>query len=136
MTSAMKLVGPLVAWTLFVWVSRIRNIWGDDDLSTGGQWLRTGFAVIFLAFGTAMAVRLVRTRESGLQRSDRILLQAFILWTVGFWLVRGIGIIVDDHEVGFTVIHTILMVISLGLAAQAGRVLRSSSISSFGAVAR
>ena len=25
---------PLLAWTLFVWSSRIRNVWTDEDLTT------------------------------------------------------------------------------------------------------
>jgi hypothetical protein len=62
-----------------------------------------------------------------------------IIWTVGFWLVRGIGIMVDDHTLGFTVVHTVLMVISIGLAVIASRALNAAnlgSISSSRAVAR
>ena len=36
--------------------------------------------------------------------------------SVGFWFVRGVGIIADDHTLGFTVVHTVLMVVSIGLA--------------------
>ena len=39
-----------------------------------------------------------------------------VVWTVGFWLVRGGGILLDDHDAAFTVIHTALMVVSIVLA--------------------
>lgn len=130
MSSRLKFLGPLVVWTVFVWASRIRNIWNDDELSTSGQLLRTVFAVIFLTFAAALVQRLVARRGEPLRRGDRALLLAFVLWTVGFWLVRGIGIIVDDHSFGFTVVHTVLMVVSIAIAGLAASVLRGSSISS------
>lgn len=116
---------PLLVWTLFVWSSRIRNIWGDDDLSTTGQLIRTGIAVVFLSFAVVVGWGLWRRRGSAPSRRDRLVLGAFIVWTVGFWLVRGIGIIVDDHDAGFTVIHTILMVVSIAIAALAARALQA-----------
>lgn len=131
-----RAVVPLIAWTLFVWASRIRNIWTDEDLSTGGQALRTGFAVVFLLLALATGARLWIRRGSGLEQFDRWLIGAFITWTIGFWLVRGIGIIVDDHSAGFTVVHTVLMAISIGLAILARRALTRESISSSLAPAR
>jgi hypothetical protein len=41
--------------------------------------------------------------------------------SVGYWLVRGTGILVADHDVGFKVVHTVLMVISIVLAMWAWR---------------
>ena len=127
---------PLLVWTLFVWSSRIRNIWTDDDLTTGGQVLRTGYAVVFLAFGVAMVVLVWRGRPEPLSPMGQRVLAVFLAWTVVFWLVRGIGIIVDDHTTSFTVIHTVLMVISIGLAAWAATAIERRSISSSPAAAR
>ena len=125
-----KLVGPLVLWTLFVWASRIRNIWIDDELSTGGQVLRTGFAIVFLTFAIAMAYRLYVGRGSELTPGDTRILAPFVAWTIGFWLVRGIGIIVDDHTTAFTIVHTALMLVSIGIALVASKALSMRSISS------
>ena len=139
MSSVVKLVGPLVAWSVFVWGSRLCNIWTADDLWTNGQILRTVFAGIFLALGCAMGWRLWARRGRALEQSTQRLLMVLIIWTVGFWLVRGIGIMVDDHTLGFTVVHTVLMVISIGLAVIASRALNAAnlgSISSSRAVAR
>lgn len=123
----LKVLGPLVLWTVFVWLSRLRNVWSDEDLTTNGQLLRTGYAAVFLIFGVGLAVRLWARRGQPLTSGDRRFLVAFLVWTVGFWLIRGIGIIVDDHEVGFTVIHTVLMIISLSIAGLAATALRPGS---------
>lgn len=126
---------PILVWTLFVWSSRIRNVWTDEDLSTGGQWLRTGYAVVFLAFGVALTTMLWRRRPEPLDATGQRVLAVFLAWTVAFWLIRGIGIIVDDHTTSFTVIHTILMIISIGLAGWAATVVERRSISSSPAAA-
>lgn len=119
-----------MAWTLFVWVSRLRNIWSNEDLSTNGQLLRTLFAGIFVAFGVAIARLLWVRRESGLTGADQKLLWLFVTWTIGFWLVRGTGIIVADHTASFKVVHTALMVVSISIALLATKVLQRPSISS------
>lgn len=126
---------PLLAWTLVVWASRLRNVWTDDDLSTAGQVLRTGYAGAFLAFGVTLLVMLWRRHPAPLGTAGRRVLAVFLAWTVVFWLIRGIGIIVDDHTTSFTVIHTVLMVISLGLAGWAATSLERRSISSSPAAA-
>ena len=119
-----------MAWTLFVWASRLRNIWIDEDLSAGGQLLRTLFAVVFLSFAVVMAHRLYVHRGIELTPSDKRVLVLFVSWTVGFWLVRGVGIIVDDYTTAFTIVHAILMLISIGIALLASRALSMRSISS------
>ncbi|MGI9624016.1 MAG: hypothetical protein ACR2PK_14360 [Acidimicrobiales bacterium] len=131
-----RLLLPLVVWTLFVWVSRLRNIWSDDELSDTGQIIRTVVAVIFVAFAAATGVRLWQLRGRALETVDRWLIWAFIVWTIGFWLVRGVGIILDDHPIGFTVVHSVLMAISISLAVVGSRAVSDRSISSTLATAR
>lgn len=100
-----------LAWTVLVWTSRVRNVLADDDLSTGGTVWRLGAAVLFVVLAGAVVV----TRRAAPARAAAVL-GTLVVWTVGWWTVRGIGIIVDDHELGFTVIHTLLMAVSIGLA--------------------
>ena len=95
-------IAGLVAWTVLLWLSRLRNVVRDDDLSTGGTIWRVVVVVVFV--GSAL-----------LAASGR-LVTWLVVWTVGFWVVRGGGILVDDHELAFTVIHTALMVVSIALA--------------------
>jgi hypothetical protein len=106
----------LVGWTLFVWVTRIRNIVGDDELTGSARAWRLGAAVAFVGF----AVALLAVRRFSPARS-RVVLAPFMVLSVGYWLVRGTGILVADHDVGFKVVHTVLMVISIVLAMWAWR---------------
>jgi hypothetical protein len=101
----------LVAWTLFVWLTRVNNIIGDDELVGGERVWRLGAAVLFVAF----ALALLAARRVAPARAT-VVLAPFVVFSVGYWLVRGTGIILDDHELGFTIVHTILMVVSIGLA--------------------
>jgi len=106
----------LVGWTLFVWATRVRNIIGDDELVGGARAWRLSVAVLFVVF----AVALLAVRRLWPVRSI-VVLGPFVVFTIGYWLVRGTGIILEDHDLGFTIVHTILMVVSIGLAMWAWR---------------
>lgn len=92
----------MVGWTLFLWISRTRNVLGNDELTDWGVTWRLGVVVVFVVLALLAA-------------SGR-LVDLFVWWTIGYWLVRGGGILVGDEDVGFKAIHTVLMVISIGLA--------------------
>ena len=108
----------LVVWTLLVWTSRVRNIMAADDLSSTGRAIRVAIAVSFVTLAVGTAVGLVR------KRLDRRWLTTLVGWTVLVWTVRGVGILLDDWNAGFKVVHTVLAVISIGLAVWCGRLLR------------
>jgi hypothetical protein len=113
--TADRLAVPVfVGWTLFVWVSRVRNVLTNDDLSTGDQTWRLAVVVVFVA----LAALTFWSWTSRAERPDRArsTLGVFCVWTVAFWIVRGGGIILDDHTLGFTIVHTVLMAVSIGLA--------------------
>jgi len=104
----------LIAWTVFLWLSRLRNVLNNDELSSGGRAIRVGVVVIFVGLGLAAALAVRR-------RQPRLLV-GFLAWTVGYWLIRGIGILIDgDYSVGFKAVHTVLMVVSLTLSALTAR---------------
>ena len=111
MRTRLPVLGFLV-WTLFVWVGRIRDIVSDDDLSGGAMAWRLGAAVLFIVLAVAVLVaRRLRAAPA------TAILGALVVWTVGWWSVRGIGILVDgNHAAGFKVVHTVLMIVSIGLA--------------------
>jgi hypothetical protein len=44
------------------------------------------------------------------------LVAIFCLWTIAFWSIRGVGLLLGDHEAGFKVVHTVLAGVSIGLA--------------------
>ncbi len=119
-------VGGFAVWSLLVWGSRIRNIVADDELSTSGQVGRTLLALSFVLGGAATVVLLARARRRRFSRGETAVLAAFVVWTVGVWLVRGSQIAAGDHSVGFVVVHTVLAVVSIGLAVVAWRSARAS----------
>lgn len=42
------------AWTIFIWVTRIRNILGDETRSTGFKAVHTVLALVSVAFAIAI----------------------------------------------------------------------------------
>jgi len=42
------------AWTVFVWVTRIRNILGDDTRGTGFKAVHIALAIVSVAFAVAI----------------------------------------------------------------------------------
>jgi len=101
----------LVGWTLFLWASRLRLVLDNDDLDTWGTTWRVGVVVIFSVLGLIGGYGLLRRSHWATP-----VMAVLVWWTIAFWLVRGTGIIIDDHDLGFTVIHTILMIVSIGTA--------------------
>lgn len=106
----------LVVWTLLVWTTRISNIWGDEALSDGEKWGRTGLALSFTVLAAVVAVALWR-RASWLRPA----VVALAGWTVAVWVVRSVGIAAGDHDTAFVVVHLVLAVVSIGLAGAAVR---------------
>ena len=107
----------LVAWTFFVWTTRIANIWRDEALDTGEKVGRTGLALSF----TLLAIAVVVTLWRRLPQASLVAVGALAAWSVAVWVVRDVRILFADHEVGFKVVHTVLAVVSIALAALAWR---------------
>ena len=93
----------MVGWTVFLWLSRVRNVVSNDDLNSFGVAWRLGVVVVFLALaGLAIKGRLIA---------------AFVVWTIGYWFLRGGGILISaEYDAAFKAIHTVLMVVSIGAA--------------------
>ena len=107
----------LVVWTLLLWTTRIANIWRDADLDTGERWGRTLLALSFTVLAIAAGVALWRR----LLQATVVAVGALAAWTIAVWVVRGVGILVGDHDPGFKAVHTVLAVVSIALAALAWR---------------
>ena len=97
----------LIGWTLFLWGSRTRNVVSNEALSVWGTAWRLGVVVVFVALAVVALRRSARNR----------VLPVLVWWTIGYWLVRGGGIVLDaNHDASFKVVHSVLMVISIGVA--------------------
>lgn len=112
-----------VGWTLFVWVGRIRNALTDPALAGGG---RTGPLVLASSFvvpavGVGVLAYLARPSHVGQSRAARSRLRTGVLvlaaWTTVVWIVRVADIAFGgDRSGGFIVVHSVLGVVSIGLA--------------------
>jgi peptidoglycan/LPS O-acetylase OafA/YrhL len=107
----------LVVWTLLLWTTRIANIWRDADLDTGERWGRTLLALSF----TVLAIAVVLALWRRLRQARVVAVGALAGWTIAVWVVRGIGILAADHDLGFKAVHTALAVVSIVLAVLAWR---------------
>jgi len=60
-----NVVRAFALWTVYVWVTRIWNIWGDDSRDGAFKAVHTVIAVISVAFAVAawIVVRRVRLRQ-------------------------------------------------------------------------
>jgi hypothetical protein len=93
----------LAVWTVLIWAGRIRN---------GGSLL---LAASFLVLAALVLVSLRR-------RAWRLYaVTALVVWTIAVWAVRTPMILARDHSAGFKVVHTVLAVVSIGLAVWAER---------------
>ena len=97
----------LAVWSLLIWTTRIRNIWTDEELSSGEQWSRTALALSFTVL--ALAVGYAVLRSASWQRPVVRLLAA---WTIAVWVVRSIGIATADHDGAFIAVHLVLAIVS------------------------
>jgi hypothetical protein len=107
----------LVGWTLFVWATRIANVWRDEALDTGEKWGRTALAASLTFLAVAVLVALVVRSGPAIRATVGVLAG----WTVAVWVVRDVRIVLADHGLGFTVVHVVLGVVSIVLAVLAWR---------------
>lgn len=125
--SRVQWIWVLIGWTLFLWLSRLRNVVSNDELTSSGRAIRIGVVVIFVVLAglTAVAVRQLRKAPTSAGWQSKMI-GLFVAWTAGYWLIRGIGILIDgDYSVGFKAVHTVLMAVSLTLAFLTARSERS-----------
>lgn len=115
-----RFVVALVVWTLLIWTTRIRNIWGDDGLDTAGKWGRTALALSFTVLALAVAVAAWR-RAPAARRGSVVALAG---WTTAVWLVRSVDITAGHHDAAFKVVHLVLAVVSIVLSVLAVREVR------------
>jgi hypothetical protein len=105
----------LAAWTLLVWATRIRNILEDDAAWGPGRVVDLALAVALVGLAAAVVLWARRGRPVGA-------VPALVVGTVAVWAVRAPGILLDGRwSVGFKVVHTLLAVVSVALAAATWR---------------
>jgi len=114
----------LLAWTLFVWVGRIRNALGDAELTSSERLGPLLLAASFVVPALVLAVVLFASARSsrGVGPVLRYGVLALAAWTCAVWAVRILDIAFGgDRAVGFIVVHAVLAVVSAVLAVGAAR---------------
>ena len=105
----------LVASTLLVWIIRIYNLLNDNEISNGERiWSLLVAAIFLLAAMAVVKVLVGNWRDRNLLNFR--LVPAFCIWTVTFWIVRSVGILIADHEAGFKIVHACIAVVFILLA--------------------
>lgn len=112
----MRWLVVLGVWTLLVWATRIDNVLGEEGLTAAGRAARLALAGSFTLAGAVLLAVAWRARGRVLTRAEARAVEVIAAWTVGVWLVRGVQIALADHAVAFVAVHTLLAVVSIGLA--------------------
>jgi len=112
------LLATFVVWTTYVWVTRIVNAWGASSTeTTGGKVVSTVLSGVMLVLALGGVAVLVQAWRRPLTVGAARFLQVFCGVTVVVWVVRSVQIVASDHDVPFKVVHVVLGVISIALAA-------------------
>lgn len=97
-------------WTVFMWGTRIRNAFENDDLSGSEKALAVGVALAFTLGALAVGCAVLRRRGADLA------VKVLAAVTVVYWPVRVVQIVLADHGAAFTLVHAVLGVVSVALA--------------------
>ena len=101
--------------TLLVWITRIYNLFEDNEISNGERVWSLLVSTVFLLAAIAVIKILVGSwRDRNIKKSR--LITAFCIWTVTFWIVRSVGILIADHGAGFKIVHACLAIVFILLA--------------------
>ena len=101
--------------TLLVWIIRVYNLFEDNEISNGERVWSLLVSTVFLLAAIAVIKILVGSwRDRNIKKSR--LITAFCIWTVTFWIVRSVGILIADHGAGFRIVHACLAIVFILLA--------------------
>ena len=119
----------LLAWTLIVWVGRVRNALSDPELTgserLGPLLLAASFVVPALVLAVVLFVSTRRSSDGGAVLRYGVL--ALAAWTCGVWLFRIADIALSgDWSIGFVIVHAVLAIVSAVLAVLAARAVLAS----------
>lgn len=130
--TARAILPAFVIWTAFVWTSRISNTLRSTTESTGGKVFSTVLSLLMLVLAASVAVALVRGWRSPMSSASIRSMRIAAIATVVVWLVRVPQIVfLDDdptHGAPFKIVHSVLGLISIVLAAGVWMVARQAGV--------
>ena len=105
-----------VVWTFFVWANRISNTLRSEE-SAGAKTFSTVLSVVMLAFAIGVVVVLIKAWKTQVSAGGAKVLMAAAALTVVVWLIRVPQILMANHGAPFKIVHLMLGVVSVVLAA-------------------
>jgi hypothetical protein len=112
-------IAAFAAVTLVIWGNRVWLAWSDPKVAAGAKLVSTAPITAFVLASGATLVSQWRGRQSS--PGFRMLVSAFAGGTVVYWAVRLPLILGHAHPGPFKVVHAVLGVGSMALAAGAWR---------------
>ena len=125
---SIALIGGFLGWTVFVWgIVRVRNILGDDALSTSARnqalLLSATFWVPAVIIGVMLGLATAKKQPLGSAVGNGLM--GLAAWSVLVWIFRAVDIaLFSDRGAAFIVVHVVLGVISIVLAGLAVKEVR------------
>ncbi len=117
-----------LAWTAYVWVTRIVNAWTASDESTTAKTISTVIAAALVAGAVWGAVIVVRSRARRLDAGEVTFFTWFVGATLAVWAFRVPQILLDSaRDVPFKTVHVVLGIISVTLAGLTYRTVRADA---------
>ena len=118
-----------VVWTAYVWASRIVNALGSDTESSGEKVFSVVLSLVLLALTVGVVAVVVRSWKAPLTAGGAKVLAAAAGVTIVVWLIRVPQILTTDHGpdvngTAFNIVHTLLGVVSIVLAALVWQIAR------------
>jgi hypothetical protein len=114
-----NLVRVFAGWTLFIWGTRISNLFQETDRTAADKApdLAVAVAAVVLALSALGAVSRAR-RRGVLPAWGSTVIQVLAVASIALWLFRTPGMLVDpDHSSAFKLVHSVLAAASISLAA-------------------
>lgn len=107
----------LVAWTVAIWGSRIRNIFVDDELTGADRIVSISVAVGLLGAAILFGSALITSAKWSTAALVVLVAVGVVRWTI-----RGPLILASDEwDAGFKIVHTVLWLVTVALSLLAWR---------------
>jgi len=106
-----------VLWTMFVWANRISNTLRSTSESSMAKGVSVTLSVIMLALAVGVVVVLVGSWSSTVTSGGGKVLVVAAGVTALVWMVRVPQILFANHDAAFKMVHVMLGLISVVLAA-------------------
>lgn len=112
-------------------MNRLRNLQADPDvapLDEAVSLVLSGVSLVFVVGTFALVLRAKLGSRPALDALERGAYLAFAAWTIAVWLLRVVDIVISWRSIGFVVVHVVLGLVSVVVAAMLWRSVRPDAL--------